>query len=801
MAQATSRSDDAKNPCLKEEKQMETDTKMVKGLLPTTVNSGDMENDQSKTDLGAGKPSKIEQLEIELAKAKQKETSLENDLAKAKQNEASAVGALELLKKASASNNDQISDLERRNKAKDEELLSMARQLQESQDQYEKLSEELKIKKEESEGTKKQLVDSFTHLEDLSCRLEEAERTIESNQRQIEEKDAELQDKDRQMCLLKNPGSSLTSDMAEENNLLRRDICVLTINFEALTRRISFLEVQNEFCRQDFEEERRAKRLHERLNHVLVEKLRVGRIEREDLRRVAEEYLHEAARAQAVIADFQIMAENAQAGLQAVHPIIPDGQASASILMPDTLKKLLERLGRQNSALIQTTDALEKLISSLKDKNGADSLARSCESEVENEMDERCVEAKRNEQDSWSTAQSFPQQSEQNVNVSVSKTEVDIAIIYKDLKKKTRNEGDPCRKRKLDEMIKIICALLNTAGGAIKIDEKQNDKTTVIGDRSELFLSLEQHLVTIMGQTDYRLLIFSSWDSKREFYYIFVEKGKRVYTEDCGLKVPLSRSVVDATYECYVNIVSGRDVCKRDYSPYKYVEEEHAALSLNSTVLFEEGETIQFKEIPHGPSENLYKFFDKNLPKYVSAFANHLGGSIYFGIHDNGKVVGRLMDEHDKKKVENLINKIIDLKDNDNESVRMWRKESFIPRSGEQWAVEFLKVLGGPVNEERYVVKVTIPAFRGGMFLTKPVAWKIDKMSGNVVKMTPDEWINEHSSDDQRDYCAAERTYAANVGTSYSARSVPQSGAVAASVPDFAQNIPGSCLQNPHVSN
>ena len=342
MAQATSRSDDAKNPCLKEEKQMETDTKMVKGPLPTTVNSGDMENDQSKIDLGAGKPSKIEQLEIELAKAKQKETSLENDLAKAKQNEtsleialakakqdeASAVGALELLKKASASNNDQISDLERRNKAKDEELLSMARLLQESQDQYEKLSEELRIKKEESEGRKKQLFDSFIHLEDLSCRLEEAERTIESNQRQIEEKDAELQDKGRQMCLLKISGTSLTSDMAEENNLLTRDIFVLTNIFEAFTRRISSLEVQNEFCRQDFEEERRSKRRHERLNRVLVEKLRVGRIEREDLRRVAEENLHEAERLQGVIADFQIMVENAQAGLQAVHPIIPDAQVN-----------------------------------------------------------------------------------------------------------------------------------------------------------------------------------------------------------------------------------------------------------------------------------------------------------------------------------------------------------------------------------------------------------------------------------------------------------------------------------------
>ena len=40
----------------------------------------------------------------------------------------------------------------------------------------------------------------------------------------------------------------------------------------------------------------------------------------------AEELLQETERAQAVIGDFQIMVENAQAGLQAVHPIIPDAQ-------------------------------------------------------------------------------------------------------------------------------------------------------------------------------------------------------------------------------------------------------------------------------------------------------------------------------------------------------------------------------------------------------------------------------------------------------------------------------------------
>ena len=339
-------------------------------------------------------------------------------------------------------------------------------------------------------------------------------------------------------------------------------------------------------------------------------------------------------------------------------------------------------------------------------------------------------------------AQSFPQQSEQNV-----KTTPDIAIIYKDLKKKPR-EGKPCRKDTLEELIKRICALVNTNGGAIKIDERHNDRTTVIGDRDKLFHSLEQHLVAIMGQTDYQQLIFCCWDSKHEFYYIFVDKGKRVYTENSGLKVALSRRVEDATYERCVNIVSGRDVCNRGYPQYKYVEEKQAALHLNATVPFEEGETIQFKDIPDGTatSKKLYKFFERHLPNYVSAFANHCGGNIYFGIDDNGKVEGRVMDEDDKKRVENMINEIIDLKDKDNERLRMWRTESFTPKSGQQWAVEFVKVLGGAVSEEKYVVKVTIPAFRGRMFLKKPVAWKIDEMSRNIVKMTPDEWINRHSS-------------------------------------------------------
>jgi hypothetical protein len=319
-------------------------------------------------------------------------------------------------------------------------------------------------------------------------------------------------------------------------------------------------------------------------------------------------------------------------------------------------------------------------------------------------------------------------------------------------------------------LIKHIVALLNSVGGVIRINESGNDETRIISDRDRWMQSLQERLLSIMGQEQYKECVYS-FSKSYPYYYMFVRKSKRVCTQKTGLKISLPRSVKDATYEGIVNILnrsviepssessslemdeeenmeSGQDSGYQGDSLTNFTDHEHTEFQFDGKVLFEESDSIQFKLIKDGELSQLLQGIGNYLPNYVSAFANHRGGDVYFGIRDDGTVKGQLVKGEDEKtEVKKMVEKIMNRKNEKNESVRIWGKSDFIAKYGEQWSVEFVKVIGEPEDEERYVVVVHIYSFIGGMFLQRPDAWKVDETSENVVKMDFDEWKNRHISD------------------------------------------------------
>ena len=150
------------------------------------------------------------------------------------------------------------------------------------------------------------------------------------------------------------------------------------------------------------------------------------------------------------------------------------------------------------------------------------------------------------------------------------------------MKRKPDKERNP-RKETLDELMKKICALLNPAGVVIEINESQNEKTTVIGDRDELMRNLEQQLLAMMERSEYMDQISYLWEKEVEVYRIIVKKGKRMYTVNSGLKVPLHRSVVDANHQDIVNIFLSL-VVGEEKSQCNYPDQRHAELSFDTTV-------------------------------------------------------------------------------------------------------------------------------------------------------------------------------------------------------------------------
>ncbi len=318
-------------------------------------------------------------------------------------------------------------------------------------------------------------------------------------------------------------------------------------------------------------------------------------------------------------------------------------------------------------------------------------------------------------------------------------------------------------------MIKHTVALLNSVGGVIRINESGNDEKTIIKQRDIWVQALEQRLVDIIGQDQVKQCF--QCHNVSNCPYLFVKKCKRICTQNSGLKIPLQRSVKDATYEDTLNILNRKSVIdahsnssslevsdedmEHDNSypvdtPSNCADEKHAEFYFENKVSFEESDTVQFKLIKDGRAtlKELLKGIDNHLPNYVSAFANHLGGNVYFGIHDNGTVKGQVVEDEDEKtEIKKIVEKIIKRKNENQEMIRIWGEPDFDPKYDEQWSVEFVDVTGEAKGDIRCVVVVKINPFPRGMFLEPPLAWKVDERSEKIIKMDFDEWRNRHTSD------------------------------------------------------
>ncbi|CAB4036580.1 schlafen family member 13-like, partial [Paramuricea clavata] len=363
--------------------------------------------------------------------------------------------------------------------------------------------------------------------------------------------------------------------------------------------------------------------------------------------------------------------------------------------------------------------------------------------------------------------QSSPKRSKQNERehgLSFAEISFDIDIIYHESREKKRET--------VQNFIKHIFALLNSAGGVIRINESGNNEKTIIKERDIWMQGLEETLIDKLTQIVYKQCIHYNSASKFPYFYLFVTKSKRVCTQSSGLKIPFERRVNDAlTYMDILNILNRKSVSvsHRESSSLEMSDENMAFDSgytegtptsnspdeeldkfhFEKKVSSDESDTVQFKLIKNGRGsmKDLLKGIDSHLPNYVSAFSNYYGGKVYFGVHDDGTIKGQLVEgEDEKREVKEMVEKVMKRNNENREMVRIWGTPDFIPKYDEQWSVEFVEVIGKPEGEERCVIVVTIFPFDGGMFLEHPLSWRVDESSEEIVKIDFVEWRNLHVS-------------------------------------------------------
>ena len=140
----------------------------------------------------------------------------------------------------------------------------------------------------------------------------------------------------------------------------------------------------------------------------------------------------------------------------------------------------------------------------------------------------------------------------------------------------------------------------------------------------------------------------------------------------------------------------------------------------------EEREKIEFKSVKE---KNIFKSKDdveEELTKYVSSFANTIGGRLFFGVHDNGTVVGMNIKSRQEfhRKVGTRISKMC------------WFKAGvghITPKENEHWKLDFIDVEG---DDSKVVAVLTIPPLESGLVFTKePECPVLDTTKAEGYKM------------------------------------------------------------------
>jgi hypothetical protein len=220
---------------------------------------------------------------------------------------------------------------------------------------------------------------------------------------------------------------------------------------------------------------------------------------------------------------------------------------------------------------------------------------------------------------------------------------------------------------------------------------------------------------------------------------IFIKKAGLLITIDYNLYLPSQTQVVEVSpLEALVNIKN--DIMHRKVIPNPVKLGSHCRTFriTDKNCGFHESKTCQLKNVKAGASKRT-TLADRMTGKgnkfscYVSAFANHSGGNIYYGITDNAIVEGEFIpSEKDKeeitKKVEKSINKMI------------WPEQIGEPKRGEHWEIFFEPVVdenSKPVPST-FVIVIYIAPCLGGVFTEEPECHEI--VDGKVKKMSFTAW-------------------------------------------------------------
>ena len=303
-------------------------------------------------------------------------------------------------------------------------------------------------------------------------------------------------------------------------------------------------------------------------------------------------------------------------------------------------------------------------------------------------------------------------------------------------------------KASLCVIIKWICALLNSGGGRLELILNESPTRQQI---SECMRNIEQKVLLFLNDVRAYTKLFR-WDlSSRDYIVLNIDQPDRFFTVNYNFCLPTNTQVLNLppNLSSEFGIKETLQSSKGSSQPAIEIESHEKDFIQYREIGPYESDTVQFKDVKSvsTPNVSLAKRITGKANKfssYVSAFANHRGGNIYYGIDDEGTIIGEKVKNKDDicKAVVKIIGQDM-----------IWTESETKPERGKHWEVYFQPVKkagnenqGEQENEiqELFIVVIYVARFPGGVFTEEPESYCIDSVDGyadpQIKKMKFSEW-------------------------------------------------------------
>ncbi|KAK3585478.1 hypothetical protein CHS0354_003326 [Potamilus streckersoni] len=287
-----------------------------------------------------------------------------------------------------------------------------------------------------------------------------------------------------------------------------------------------------------------------------------------------------------------------------------------------------------------------------------------------------------------------------------------------------------------DVVLFYTCALLNSGGGILHMHNLDAQRGPVVSkDLDTWWSAVECKMADMISRDD----ICNYFDLVGNYddpdLYLFVKTAEHLCTLEYHSRLPTDTATHEVTYQSVLKLLTQ----KGEMNTLNELPQVPSVYNYGCTAeeLKKETKQIQFKQLSSPKSKGSKSLPEKicfMMSKYISAFANHEGGHIYFGIDDvRAAVIGEELSEVDREKTERLA-------ENKMRTV-IWGEEEFVAERGRHWDIRFFPVLEDHnlMKQDRVVVVLSICKFPGGVFTSCPESYYVSPYK-SVSSFTFTQW-------------------------------------------------------------